>query len=298
MAIVISRLIKDFVGHGKGVQHNGKLVLPEVKVTVASVYVDKKEDKGNGLLNYTFRADGAKYALGGFINSTEPIVKVFDAAQEQNQPICVRLEKKRKKNVDPTTPISDLTVDMGTAQKNITRIVVGIFDTRSNKWILSREAESNPAEDPEEILGEIDQLSFDTTGFFDKGEAPAQGATSYPSSSSKEQENKENALMTMYFFIAEQEKLHDFSLDPAMRRKCAIVLLRLANQLQEKHFGLSEPNYSAYSHARARFIIFKWAEVMDPLNQDAINGMRAWGTKLITEGVALWDWCEDVTKEL
>lgn len=293
---LVSKLIKDFVSTGKPVNYENQQVKPEVKVTIASVYIDKKEEKTNGLLNYTFRADGAKFGLGGFINSNEAIVKVLDMADERKEPVCVRFEKKRKKKIDPTTSILELTKDMNTARENIIKTVVGVFDTRTKKWILTREAESNPENDPEGTLAEIDQLSFDTNGFFDQ--APAPSAVGAIPSVDKEQENKENALMSMYFFIAEQEKVNEFQLDPEMRKKCAIVLLRLANQIQEKHFGLTEPSYSAYSHTRARYLIFKWSEVISPLNENAIKNMRDWGSSLIKNGVALWDWCEETTQSL
>lgn len=289
---LISKLVGDFVGLGKEVIYKGNKVRPEVKVAIASVYVESKTSKKSGLLNYSFRADGAQYGLNGFINESEAIVKVFDAASEKGEPVCVRFERKRKQKVDPTIPIADLTVDMATAKDNIVKTIVGVWDQNNKKWVLTREAQTNPEFDPEGTQTQIEQLSFDPDGFFD---APVpSGEPAYQSTSAeKEKENGSNALLNMYFFIAEQEKTNNFKLKHTERCKYATLLLKIANKLQVDHFKLENPSYSAYSHTRARYLIFKWAETVAPLNEESIANIKEWGVDLIKKGTAIWNWSED-----
>lgn len=289
---LISKLIVDFVGLGKEIDWNNTKVKPEVNVTIASVYIAKRDEPSTGLLSYSFKADGAKYGLNGYINSSESIVKILDLAQERGEAVCVRLEKKRKKKVDPTIPIKDLTVDMNVARDNITKIVVGVWDPKAEKWLLTREAGSNPANDPEGVDEQIKQLSLDATGFFD---APASGVATpgvQVNTEEQEKESSENTLMSIYFFIKEQELKNSFKLTDEQRKKYAILLLKIANKLQVDHFNLDQPVYSAHSHKRAIELVFKWAASVAPLNNETIADMKTWGVALMKEGALLWDWAE------
>lgn len=288
---IISKLIKDYVAEGRPIEGGFR---PEVKVTIASVFVDG-EDENKGNINFTFKADGAKFKLGGYINSSEPVAQVIKLASEKNEPVCVRLEKKRKKNVDPKLGIEEISKDMNTARENIVKTVVGVFDFRTNKWVLTSEAQSNPDEDPTGLLEAIKSLNFKADGFF--SEAPESGQP-IVSNAQKEKENAENALMSMYFFLVEQEKEYGYTLNPDKRREYAIQLLKLANLIQMQVFNLEHPHFSAYSHTRARYLVFKWAEVMAPLNEDAISKFGPWCKSVLKNGSALWGWCQSEVDSL
>lgn len=289
---IISKLIKDYVAKGRPIEDGFR---PEVKVTIASVFVtNEEENKGN--INFTFKADGAKFKLGGYINSSEPVAQVIKLAAEKNEPVCVRLEKKRKKNVDPKLSIEEISKDMNIARENIVKTVVGVFDFRTNKWVLTSEAQSNPNEDPEGLLEIIKGLNFQADGFFSS--SPQNEGPIIISNAQKEKENAENALMSMYFFLVEQEKEHGYTLDGQKRREYSIQLLKLANLIQMQTFNLEHPNFTAYSHTRARYLVFKWAEVMAPLNKEAIEKFGPWCKSVLKNGTALWHWCQSEADSL
>lgn len=289
---IISKLINDYVALGRPIEDGFR---PEVKVTIASVYVSG-EDENKGNINFTFKADGAKFKLGGYINSSEPVAQVIKLAAEKNEPICVRLEKKRKKNVDPKLGIEEISNTMDVARENIVKTVVGVFDFRTNKWVLTGEAQSSPDEDPAGLLDQIKGLNFQADNFFDS--APEPSGQPIVSNAQKEKENAENALMTMYFFLVEQEKEHGYTLNSSTRREYAIQLLKLSNLIQMQTFNLEAPSFSAYSHTRARYLVFKWAEVMSPLNGEAIKNFGPWCKAVLKNGSALWGWCQEEVDSL
>lgn len=299
MAKLISRLIGDFSNPGPKREVNGEIMRPDAKCTVASVRI-KKIDDNNGNMKIDAEADGAKYGLGGYISSNETVAQVIKDAFERDEVVIVRFEKKRKKNADPLKTIEELTPDMGTAKDNITKIVSGVYNFNAKEWILTREAQTDPAEDPESVIKVINSLSYNSDNFFAE---PSAAQTGNPEGMSpavnvnREAENKENALMTMYFFIKEQETKNGYTLPGAKRREIAIFLLRIADQLQMNHFGMDNPSYSAYSHSRARYLLFKWAEEMSPITEEVANDFPTWGKATIKNATSLWNWTtEETTK--
>ena len=102
---LISKLIVDFVGLGKEIDWNNTKVKPEVNVTIASVYIAKRDEPSTGLLSYSFKADGAKYGLNGYINSSESIVKILDLAQERGEAVCVRPKRNARKRLTQLFPL-------------------------------------------------------------------------------------------------------------------------------------------------------------------------------------------------
>lgn len=296
---IVSKLIGGFTALGRTVDHKGTKMRPEVKVTIASARVtDIQDNRGN--LNITMAADGAKFKLGGFISADEQVAKVIELAREKDEPVCVRFEKKRKKDVDPTLPIEDISKTMDLARDNIVRTVVGVYDYNQDKWILSREAQSNPEEDPEGTLDAIRNLNFNVAGFFEEKAAGnvAAGGPVPANYAERNRENAENAIMSMFFFLCEQEEKHGYKVDYDTKRKHAIQLVKVANMLQMQMFDLEEPDYAAYSHTRARYLIFKWAEVVSPLNENASNKFSDWGKALLKNGASLWTWCKDSVDNL
>lgn len=296
---IISKLVADFVIPGRAVDYNGTKVNPEVKVAIASVRVTAVSEKNNGNLSVNFEADGAKFGLNGFINSDEPAAAIIKLAHEKGEVICVRFEKKRKKNIDPNLPMSEIAATMDIARQNIVKLITGVFDFNSGKWVLINNSPSDPSNDPEGTIDSIKSLDFSADGFFDK----AQGSNGDPAPAgyvnpNKEIESKENALMTIYYFIREQEKEHGYELTEEQRHILATKLTKMANHIQIAMFGLETPSYRAYSHTRARFAIFKYAEVVSPLNLEAVKAFNVWGPQCLKSSIDTWNWSREASKTL
>lgn len=284
---LISGNIGTFISLDKDMKDN---VRPEVKVSVASVYPEKIDiNEKQGVANCTFKADGAKFPFGGYIAINDPVFKVIEKAHEKSLPLVVRFEKARKKNVDPSLSIEEITATMDIARDNIVRLTVGVFDYNTNKWLLSQEAHTLPTDDPENISSRILSLNYDANDFFNNS------SESKPKSvnPNKEKENCENAIVSMYIFIKEQELANGFTLSDEKRRKLAINLVKMANLIQIKANNLSGPVYSDYSHTRARFLLFKWIETTLPLNEETFTDMKKWSNGIIDETVNLWSWSKE-----
>lgn len=288
---LISKLLSSFISQGKPVEWEGQTVHPEVSVTIASVTIKdiKKGDKNSWAVD--FHADGAKYGINGYINGDEPVAKILEKAQEENETIVVRLEKKRKKNIDPTATMADLTPTMDVARGNVVKITCGVYDFKNEKWILTREAETDPANDPEGTLNTINSVNVSVDDFFNN---PTSTSVAAPPtfSGNKEIENKENAIVSMFVFLSEAEIEHDFTIPPKEKRKMAIDLVKAASQIQMNVFNLEAPSYSSYSHTRARFILFKFIEVKYPINEESIKDWKNLVRSVIKSGSALWSWAQ------
>lgn len=291
---VTPKLIGDFVALGPEVDFNNKKIRPEVKVAIAAGHI-KELKESNGMYNVIFVIEGAKYDMSGYIGVQEPAAKIMEKAFEEKIAVVLRFEKKRKKKVAADLPIEPLCATLDIARENIIKTTVGIFDYNSKSWVLSREALSNPEEDDSSIMNSIESAAVDVEGFFNS--APVPGAAPIVNSN-KEEESRENALMSMYFFVNEQINEKGLTLDNPKRRELAINLLKVANLLQMRMFNLEAPVYSAYSHTRARFLVFKWAEVMIPLTQEHVDNIGPWGANLIKTGQSLWSWCREESKNM
>lgn len=271
--------VGQFTGLGREVDHEGGKVRPEVAVSIASGKVSNIDLKNADNANITFNVTGAKYGYGGFINTSDPVFNLLKQAHENDTVICVRFEKKRKKNVSPITPIEELTKDMSTAKDNISRVIAGAYNVNTNSWILTRDAQSNPMEDPSEIAVELQKIQYDTSSFFAKPTAKVQGQA----------DDKANILVSMYFFIREREAKHGFELNEDQRRKLSLMLLAAADRLQTTVYNLDAPNYRDYSHTRARYILFSYEEI-NPLNLEAIKNFKVWAQSFVEQNVDMWRW--------
>lgn len=285
---ITPKLLGDFTALGKTIQHNGADYRPEVAVSMAAAHVKDITDSGKMPSRVIMVVEGAKFELNGYINAQEPVLAILRKAQEENEAVVVRLEKKRKRKVDPTLPIADITATMDIARENIAKIVCGVYDFNNDTWILTREAESNPEEDPAGTIEGVKSCNVDVNGFFNKAQPAVQGGQ--VSNAYKEPEAKENALMSMYFFVEEQLAKNEVTIDNEVKKQIAISLLKAANFLQSKMFGLEAPVYSAYSHTRARFLVFKWIENMSPLDANATANLSSWGANLVQNSNDLWEW--------
>lgn len=90
----------------------------------------------------SFRVDGLKYLINGWVGVDDPVLELARAAQDQGREVNFRVESQRKKDIDPTVPISELRVTAEEAKENTVSILASIDGT------LSLEAVTIPENDP------------------------------------------------------------------------------------------------------------------------------------------------------
>lgn len=292
---IMQKLLGDFIAKGQEVDFNGGKIRPGVKVSVAAAMV-KSIDENNGNANVVFSVEGAKYTLSGYVNTQETAFKIIEEAYEKKVPVAVRLERKRKKHVAPDRDINEITVDMNIARENITKTFVGVYDYHTEKWILTREAQSNPDEDDPSILSGLNSVNVNIDNFFSNPAQPNNGPI--VSNANKELENKENALMNMYFFVIEQAREQKVKLDNPTAKAMAVKLLEIANYLQVQMFELEAPVYSAYSHTRARYVVFKVVEVFAKINDNTIKDLNSWSKKVAVGSKQIWEWSRNESSSI
>ena len=284
--------INDFTSLGAEVEVGGEKVRPDTRTSIAIGKVFSIEEVGRNNFKVVLKVTGAKYDFSGFMNNNNPVEELLNQAKELDAPIAVRFEKKRKKDADPKATMTELTVDSATARDNIVNIVAGVYNYSTKEWILTDDAVSNPAEDPAHVVRELESASYSTANFFDS-ERPKRIVTT-------DKDQKVNHLISMYNFAAEHNLENEIGLKDEFLRILAGLMLKACDQLQMKMKNLDAPNYSDYSHTKARGMLFSWMRV-NPLTEETITKKGAfneWINQFLSENQELYDWAQaEVDKE-
>ena len=284
--------INDFTSLGAEVEVGGEKVRPDTRTSIAIGKVFSIEEVGRNNFKVVLKVTGAKYDFSGFMNNNNPVEELLKQAKELDAPIAVRFEKKRKKDADPKATMTELTVDSATARDNIVNIVAGVYNYSTKEWILTDDAVSNPAEDPAHVIQELEAASYSTANFFES-DKPKRIVTT-------DKDQKVNHLISMYNFAAEHNLENEIGLKDEFLRILAGLMLKACDQLQMKMKNLDAPNYSDYSHTKARGMLFSWMRV-NPLTQETITKKGAfneWINKFLTENQELYEWAQaEVDKE-
>mgnify|MGYP001157841176 FL=1 len=275
--------IKGFVSLGPEIEHNGQKVRPNTTTSVVIGKVVRLDEAGKNNLKATIKVPTAKYDFSGFLNDNTPVSNLLKQAKEKDVPICVRIERKRKKNADPTADIADLTKTPELGRENVIWIVAGVFNFSTSEWILTDDAISNPEEDPDYVMKEIKSASYSTSGFF-QSDAPRLQTT--------DKDWKANHLISMFAYASEHNIENEIGLNTEQLKILAIYMLKAVDQLQMKAKGIDVPNYNDYSHTKARGMLFSWMR-LNPLSKDIMTQKGAfnqWISRFLEENLEIWNW--------
>lgn len=275
--------IKGFVSLGPEIEHNGQKIRPNTTTNVVIGRVVRLEETGKNNLKATIKVPTAKYDFSGFLNDNTPVSNLLKQAKEKDVPICVRFERKRKKNADPTADIADLTKTPELGRENVVWIVAGVFNFNTSEWILTDDAVSNPEEDPDYVMKEIKSASYNTSGFFE---------SDTPRLQTTDKDWKANHLISMFAYASEHNLENEIGLNTEQLKILAIYMLKAADQLQMKAKGLEAPNYNDYSHTKARGMLFSWMR-LNPLSKDIMTQKGAfnqWISRFLEESLEIWNW--------
>jgi len=278
--------INDFTAKGKPVVVNGETLRPDTRVSIAIGKVARLDETGTNNLKAVIKVPGAKYDFSGFLNGNNPVAELLKKAKENEYPIAVRFEKKRKKNADPKETIENLTKDSGTARDNIVNIVSGVYNFGDSSWITTDDSISNPNEDPDYVKEELSKASYSTSNFFDSGEKKLK---------TSDKEWKANHLVSMFTYASEHNLENEIGLEPKSIKLLATFMLKACDQLQMKMKNIDSPNYNDYSHTKARGMLFSWMRV-NPLSKEIMTTkgkFTEWITRFVDENVELWEWAKN-----
>lgn len=275
--------IKGFVSLGPEIEHNGQKIRPNTTTSVVIGKVVRLDEAGKNNLKATIKVPTAKYDFSGFLNDNTPVSNLLKQAKEKDVPICVRIERKRKKNADPTADIADLTKTPELGRENVVWIVAGVFNFSTSEWILTDDAVSNPEEDPDYVMKEIKSASYSTSGFF-QSDAPRLQTT--------DKDWKANHLISMFAYASEHNLENEIGLNTEQLKILAIYMLKAVDQLQMKAKGIEVSNYNDYSHTKARGMLFSWMR-LNPLSKDIMTQKGAfnqWISRFLEENLEIWNW--------
>lgn len=281
-------MVGAFTGLGAEVDWNDSKVRPEVAVSVAIGVVEEFRDTGKDLARVRMEVAGAKYSYDGYIRTDEVVAKLIQKAMEDKTPIALRFEKKRKKDVDPTLPIAEISATVDIARENIIKVVVGAYNVNSEEWVLTGEAQTDVNEDPSFVVAKIKSaVNQDVSDFFAASKKKLQHYG----------DDKANHLISMYYAVREKEAESDGELSLNMKQRVflAEALLSAVDKLQMIVYNSDEPNYRDYSHTRARFMLFQWLN-LNPLTKDAIKGLNEFLSQFINENAQIWKWALSKTE--
>lgn len=278
--------LQEFVSLCPEVDHNGQKVRANTRTNVVIGKVFSLEESGKNNLKGTVKVPGAKFAFSGFLNDNTPVANLLKQAKEKDVPVCVRLERKRKKNVDPTLDIMDITKTPDVARDNVVWIIAGVYNFGDSSWILTDDAQSNPAEDPAYVLTEIKNASYTTAGFFE---------SAAPKISSTDKDWKVNHMVSMYTYASEHSLDNKIGLNSSELKVLAIYMLKACDTLQMKTKNIPAPNYNDYSHTKVRGMLFSWMRV-NPFSREIMTkkgGFNEWISSFMEESLEIWAWASE-----
>lgn len=287
MREIREKWLSDFVSLGPAIVVDGETIRPETKTSIAIGKVSQIKTVGDNNLRVIVKPAGAKYDFSGFVNENTPVAKLLQQAKEKDVPVCVRFDKKRKKGINPKTPIDELIVDASTARDNIVNVIAGVYNFNNEDWILTNDAISNPDDDPDYVSSELSKATYNITGFF-------QPEKTHYSNTPIDNNWKANHLISMYNYGSEHNFDNNIELDTNALKLLASYMLKACDQLQMRANNLDTPNYSDYSHTKARSMLFSWMKV-NPLSKDIMStksGFNNWITSFLEENLAIWEWAK------
>lgn len=305
-----------FITHD-GIDANG--VRAEVKVQSGLGKIEEiKKSKAGKARNVIISADNTEHLMNGWVPADDPVFIKIQEAYDNNEPVEFRIETARKRDIDRTTPINDLTVDMSTAKDNVFKAFAAVKTTEDESWTLSPKMRTRMEEDPVDTA-QVDPNSISLEEFTGGTTANKQeGRSSYEPNRSIENPpymtyNKNGEINPGSYAAAIPINILSFvitycvekNVDLTEQEKAltAKTIIKLTNGLQNFMYNgeLEKPLLDANSHTRARAIVFEVIEAYFPITKDTIkdkNTLKEWHDNVQKKAEGLWNWSINELKTL
>lgn len=301
---------KTYVGRPV-VSHDGtdnQGVRAEVLVTSGLVSVEQKDEKkSRDTVKFSFMADNLKHMVSGWMNKeTDPeLYDMLNTAYDEEYPIWVRVERKRKNGIDRTASIHDLSDSMETARENIVNITASARLDENDEWLQSSESVTLPEEDSS--TGSIKATAKDRV--VEKKQSSPWNQVEAPPYISRNKDGEinpgsdavgavSNTYTFVYGYLTGSEDVTLSEDDTEARKQIMNItnrVLSVANKAQVIIYDgkLDRPDLAKRSHVRARSLVFHAMENTHKLEQEHLDdkdALNQWADDILDLTVKMWKW--------
>lgn len=294
----------DFYSAAPFVSHDGPdsdNIRAEVKV-VKGFGIPKSidpSDKGKAV-KVVFPVDNTKWPSAGWAPADGNVMEVVQEAHDADEPLHFRIETIRKKGVDRSDSIMELTKGSDAARENAFKSLAAVKRETDDEWTISNRAMTRLDEDPTPEGGSS-AYDHPIENLKPKSKPKGGGRESAP----YELYNRDGSLNLgsfavgvpagMFSYAAELNNTNDLGFNEKQLRTIAKTLLALANKLQVAvHDGaLESPDLNAASHTRARAILFETVRTLTPITSETLESgesLNKWAAEAAQKALALWRW--------
>ena len=130
-------------------------------------------------------------------------------------------------------------------------------------------------------MNRVTEGKIDVDSFFEETKAQ----TIKPSSFDKSQ-----VLLTLYYSVVDYGLKNGFELSEEQYRTVATKMLKLCDEIQKVILGSDQVDYRDYSHVRARYLVFSYAEKIEPLTADVLNNINGWLSRCLAKSKEIIEW--------
>lgn len=301
---------KPFITHD-GIDNNGDRA--EVKVVMGFGDIIDIEDSKNGKSKkITFAVSNSEWNSSGWTRDPK-LHELVEKAKETGEPIHFRIETRRKDGIDRNKPFSELVTERGA---EIVKSLAAVKYADDEEWTISMDAVTRFDEDP--VTGGLIKASEQDIEKL----RPSQRTQSSGNSRNgnfepapyvaiwRDQLNPGTIgvaiPLTFLSNLLEYERESGQEIPKEKRKDIAIVLMRIANQLQKdiytKYLQADYPgvDLTAGSHTRARALIFEVLRSFYPLSESIIadeEEFKLWQKNVYSTCYSMWVWAMDVASE-
>lgn len=267
----------------------------DVVVTLASGKPILEKSRKGVVNKVVIVPERAQYDITGYFLPDKQLASLLKEAVDNNHDVLLMFEKQRKKGVDESIPIVELSKDTKTAKDKVVNTCVGIYNFTKNTWFIEG-GYSNPEDDKEDILrfvNRIKQEEVDLENFFDTPRE--ENKVFVPNAKDFD---KKQAILNLYFWLIDTEKKFAYELTEEQRRSVVEKLLKLSNHLYGKIKQVNTDdyiNYGEYAHTRARMVVFRFGEVVKPLVKSELVNIKQWLKECVEYYEELDSWLNTIS---
>lgn len=297
-------------------------VRAEVWVQRGHATISQKEDKkSRAQVKFSFACDNLKHDVNAWVHkeTDKEIYDMLNKAYDDESPIYIRIEKKRKNHVDRKTPITDF-VGMDAARENLINIVAGVRWDESEDWVESSESVTLPSEDSGTGSVKATPKNSGSSSFTppDPMDSSPWNQVEAPPYKTKNSDGSVNpgsdavaAVANTYTFVYEyltggkSDVVLSEDNNTARTQILDITykVISVANKAQVTVFDgkLQRPSMSKRSHTRARALIFHAMENTNKITQEHLESKEAlenWASEVLERTVKMWKWSMDTVRRV
>ncbi len=302
---------KPFFSHD-GKDDNG--IRAEVKVVTGYGDVTSIEDsKGGKSKKVEFAVSNTEFFPSGWTRSPA-LQELAEKAKATGEPIHFRIETRRKDDIDRAKPFSELKTDRGA---EIVKSLAALKLEGDDEWTISQDAVTRFDEDPKTAGGLVKASDQDIDDL-----RPAPRAEGSGNSRNSDYEpapyvavwrgdvnpGSIAVAVPINFLVSlvEYEREKGIEIDKEKRKEIAIVLMKIANQLQKDIFvkkldaKYSGVDLTAGSHTRARALIFETVRSFFPVTEAVLedeDAFKSWQKNVYATAFSMWSWGIDAVDE-